>query len=173
MDRNSELYEEARAACGVALQRLARGYEADPDRRRDLLQEIHIELWRSLRLYDGRCGMRTWVYRVAHNVGASHILRSRRASSRLVDLDALETEPGFVDGQAQANRQYSVARLLDRVYRLKPLDRQIILLYLEGETAASIAEVTGLSAANVATKIHRIKSVLNRESGEGAIHAGR
>lgn len=173
MDRNNELYEEARAACGAALQRLVRGYEADPEQRRDLLQKIHIELWRSLRLYDGRCGLRTWVYRVAHNVAASHILRSRRASSRLVDLDALETEPGFVDGEGQANRQYSVARLLDRIYRLKPLDRQIILLYLEGEPAASIAEVTGLSAVNVATKIHRIKCVLNRESGEGAIHAGK
>jgi RNA polymerase sigma-70 factor (ECF subfamily) len=53
---------------------------------------------------------------------------------------------------------------------LKPLDRQIILLYLEGEAAAEIAEVTGLSAANVATKIHRLKGVLRR-SYEGATDA--
>jgi RNA polymerase sigma-70 factor (ECF subfamily) len=49
---------------------------------------------------------------------------------------------------------------------LKPLDLEIILLYLEGEPAASIAEITGLSAGNVATKIHRIKRLL------GAMHAG-
>jgi len=159
--------------CGAALRRLAKGYEADPERRRDLLQEIHVELWRSLRLFDGRCSLQTWVYRVAHNVAASHIVRWRRASARLVDLDALETEPGFVDGEARANEQYSVSRLLDRIYRLKPLDRQVILLYLEGEQAASIAEVTGLSAGNVAIKIHRIKVLLNRQSGEGAIHAGK
>lgn len=140
MKSQDELYEEASAVCGAALRRLARGYEADPETRRDLLQEIHIELWRSLRLFDGRCSLQTWVYRVAHNVAASHVLRSRRALSRLVDIDALESEPGFVDGVAQANQQYSVSRLLDRIYRLKPPDRQITLLYLEGEQAASIAD---------------------------------
>jgi RNA polymerase sigma-70 factor (ECF subfamily) len=168
---NDELYEEARAKCGAALRRLAKGYEADPDRRRDLLQEIHVELWRSLRLFDGRCSLQTWVYRVAHNVAASHIVRMRRALSRLVDLDALETEPGFIDGEAQANQQFLISKLLDQIYRLKPLDRQVILLYLEGEQAASIGEVTGLSAANVATKIHRIKRLLNRQSGKGGINA--
>jgi RNA polymerase sigma-70 factor (ECF subfamily) len=108
---------------------------------------------------------------VAHNVAASHLVRSRRTSARLIDLDALEAEPGFVDGEAQANRKYSVSKLLDAIYRLKPLDRQIMLLYLEGEPAASIAEITGLSAGNVATKIHRIKALLNRQSGAGAIYA--
>ena len=71
----------------------ARGYEADPERRRDLLQEIHLELWRSMALFDGRCALRTWVYRVAHNVAASHIVRERRAAARLVDLEALDMEP--------------------------------------------------------------------------------
>jgi RNA polymerase sigma-70 factor (ECF subfamily) len=90
----------------------------------------------------------------------------RRASARLVDLDALEREPAFVDGEADADRQHLVSMLLDRIYRLKPLDRQVILLYLEGEPAASIAEITVLSAVNVATKIRRIKHLL------GGMHAG-
>ncbi len=173
MHSNDELYLKARAEHGAALQRLARGYEYDPERRQDLLQEIHLELWRSLRLFDNRCSLRTWVYRVAHNVGASHILSRQRATARLVDLDALDAEPGFIDGEKQANQQYSVSQLLDGVYRLKPLDRQIILLYLEGEQAASIAEVTGVSAGNVATKIHRIKRILGGELSEGTGHAGR
>jgi RNA polymerase sigma-70 factor (ECF subfamily) len=171
LNNNDELYREASSTYGASLQRLARAYEADPERRRDLLQEIHIGIWRSFQLFDNRCSLRTWIYRVAHNVGASHVLTSRRVSARLVDLDALEAEPGFVDGEEQANQQYSVSRLLDRIYRLRPLDRQIILLYLEGEPAASIAEITGLSAVNIATKIHRIKRLLNRQLGEGAIHA--
>jgi RNA polymerase sigma-70 factor (ECF subfamily) len=173
MDGNDELYKEASATFGAALQRLARGYEADPERRRDLLQEIHIELWRSLRLFHNRCSLRTWVYRVAHNVGASHILSRRRAAARLVDLDGLDAEPAFIDGEEQANQNYLLSRMLDRIYRLKPLERQVILLYLEGEEAASIAEVTGLSATNIATKIHRIKRVLNRRSRQGATHAER
>jgi RNA polymerase sigma-70 factor (ECF subfamily) len=173
VDQSDALYNEASALCGGALRRLVRGYEADPEARRDLLQEIHIELWRSLRGFDGRCSLRTWVYRVAHNVAASHIVRDRRRSERLVDLDALEKEPGFVDGESEANQRFSISRLLEGIYRLRPLDRQIILLYLEGEQAGPIAEVTGQSAANVATKIHRIKKLLHRQLGEGTKHAGR
>jgi RNA polymerase sigma-70 factor, ECF subfamily len=161
-----DLFTEATAACGPMLRRLAKGYEADPDPRRDLLQEIHIELWRSLRLFDRRCSLQTWVYRVAHNVGASHILRRRREAARLVSLEALETSPASVDGAAHADQQYRISLLFERIHRLKPLDRQIILLYLEGESASSIGEITGISAANVATKIHRIKKLL----GEGGTH---
>ena len=171
MASNDDLYEEAIAAYGAALGRLALGYDSDPDRRRDLLQDIHVQLWLSFRLFDGRCSLRTWVYRVAHNVAASHLARTRRASARLIDIDTIEAEPGFVDGEAQANRQYSVSRLTELIHRLKPLDREIFLLYIEGEQAAEIAEVTGLSPANIATKVYRIKKLLTRQSSEGATHA--
>ena len=164
---HEKLYEEAVATHSAALNRLARGYEADADRRRDLLQLIHIAIWQSLGSFNGRCSLRTWVYRVAHNVAATHILRSRRASARLVAVEALEAEPGFADGQTEADQRDAVARLLRLVRGLKPLDRQIILLYLEGEPASSVAEVTGLSPGNVATKIHRIKKLLRRQFDEG------
>jgi RNA polymerase sigma-70 factor (ECF subfamily) len=166
--RQDALYAEASAANAAALRRLARGYEADPDRQRDLLQEIYLELWVSLGSFDGRCSLRTWVYRIAHNVGASHVVRGRRSSSRLVDLESLEARIPPVDGEAELERRFSAAILLDLIHRLKPLDRQVILLYLEGEAAASIAEVTGITAANVATKIHRIKRVLKQKYLEGA-----
>ena len=45
--RQDELYREAASSYGEALERLAYGYEADPDRRRDLVQEIHLALWQS------------------------------------------------------------------------------------------------------------------------------
>jgi RNA polymerase sigma-70 factor (ECF subfamily) len=165
-----DLYKHASTQYGPALRRLVRGYEADLERRRDLLQDIHIELWRSLRLFDGRCSLQTWVYRVAHNVAASHVGRSLRLTERLVELDALESEHVFVDGEAQAGERDVLARLLERIHSLKPLDRQIILLYLEGETAAAIAEVAGISPANVATKIHRLKKMLGREHTQGVPH---
>jgi RNA polymerase sigma-70 factor (ECF subfamily) len=162
------LYAEASSVHGSAIRRLARGYEADPDRQRDLLQEMHMELWVSLGSFDSRCSLRTWVYRIAHNVGASHVVRSRRLASRLVDLETVEA--GIpVEAKAQADRRFSAAVLLDLIHRLKPLDRQVTLLYLEGEAAGAIAEVTGLSASNVATKIHRIKRVLKEKYLDGAI----
>lgn len=170
MDRGRQdaLYAEASGANAAAIRRLARGYEADPDRQRDLLQEIYMELWVSLGSFDGRCSLRTWVYRIAHNVGASHVVRDRRLTSHLVDLETLEARIPSVDGEAEFERRFSAAVLLDLIHRLKPLDRQVILLYLEGEAAGSIAEVTGITAGNVATKIHRIKRMLKQKYLEGA-----
>ncbi len=163
-----ELYEEAAEAYGAALERLANAYEADPDIRRDLLQEIHIALWRSFEGFDGRCSLRTWVYRVAHNAAASHVIRQRRTKGQgLVGIEELENLPDKDNSEENVGRKQALERLMELIQRLKPLDRQVILSYLEGLDAASIGDITGLSAGNVATKIHRIKSVLARR-----IHAG-
>lgn len=173
MDTPDKLWEHAIAEHGGALERLAGGYEADPDLKKDLLQQIHIEVWRSLRGFSGQCSTRTWVYRVAHNVSASHVLKSRRISIRLVSLEALEMEPAFLDGEAEADRTHSLSKLLVLIHRLKPLDRQTFLLYLEGESAAAIAEIVGLKPANVATKIHRIRGILIRQFQEGGTCAAQ
>ncbi len=158
------LYEEAARAYGAALERLGRAYEADPEIRRDLLQDIHVALWRSFAGFDGRCSLRTWIYRVAHNVAASHVAHQRRSSSQvLVDLEELESLPDATSGQPVADRNQDLDRLMALIQRLKPLDRDVILSYLEGLDAASIGDITGLSAGNVATKIHRIKNLLARQ----------
>lgn len=163
-----ELYQDAAKTYGAALERLARAYEADPEIRRDLLQDVHVALWRSFEGFDGRCSIRTWIYRVAHNVGASHVMRQRRARSEaLVGLEELENLPDAASGQQAADRSQALDRLLNLIQRLKPLDRHVILAYLEGLDAASIGEITGLSPGNVATKIHRIKTVLARQFQQG------
>ena len=163
-----ELYSEAAQTYGAAMERLARAYEADADLRRDLVQEIHVALWRSFDGFDGRCSLRTWIYRVAHNVGTSHVLRQRRTRGQeLVGLEELENLPDANGGQSAADRGHALDRLLGLIQRLKPLDRHVILSYLEGLDAASIGEITGLSAGNVATKIHRIKNMLARQFQQG------
>jgi RNA polymerase sigma-70 factor, ECF subfamily len=163
----TELYEEAAAAYGPALERLARAYEADPDRRRDLLQEIHLALWRSFAVFDGRCSLRTWIYRVAHNTAASQVTRRQARTPPLVGLDQLASIPTEENGETLADRRRALERILILIRKLAPLDRQVILLYLEGEDAATIGDVTGLSSGNVATKIHRIKIILSERFHEG------
>ena len=161
------LYEDAAKSYGP-VERLARAYEADPEARRDLVQEIHVAMWRSFGTFNNRCSLRTWVYRVAHNVGASHITSQRRTKFQtLVDLEELENLPDANSGADIADRHYALDRLLNLIQRLKPLDRHVILSYLEGLDAASISEITGLSPGNVATKIHRIKNVLARQFQQG------
>jgi len=153
------LYEQAAAQYGAALARLARGYESEADKRRDLLQEIHLALWRSFDGFKAECSLRTWVYRVAHNAATSWVIRQRRA--RPQTLLSLE-DAGPLQIPADSDRHFALARLMEMIHRLKPLDTQIILSYLDGMDAAEIAELTGLSPANVATKVHRIKNILAR-----------
>ncbi|MCX8474987.1 MAG: sigma-70 family RNA polymerase sigma factor [Sphingomonas sp.] len=169
-DRNSQgaLYAEAGARHAPAIARLARSIEADPDHARDLEQEIHLALWRSLAGFDGRCALATWVYRVAHNVAASHVARGTR-QARLVALDD-EQLLAEDDPEAEVGHARTIERLHALIRRLQPPDREVILLYLEGLEARVIAEVTGLAAGTVAVKVHRIKALLAQRfhSGEKA-----
>lgn len=165
MDESDRLYSDATDQFSSALERLARAYEADADKRRDLLQEIHFQLWRSFRRFDTRCSVKTWVYRVAHNVATSHVIRERRTFIHLVSLEELERLPD--QAQFGADHRMNLERLSALIQKLKPLDRQVIVLYLEDVDAAAIGEITGLSPANVAMRVHRIKNILARWFHEG------
>ena len=168
-----ELYQRVAREYGPALGRLAYAYEADEDRRRDLVQEIHIALWRSFEKFGERCSLRTWVYRVAHNVATSHVIRqSRRNGLTFLTLEEAEAEAQHEYVEVPADRERARARLLAVIQRLDPIDRQLMLAYLDGLEAEEIGEITGLSSANVWTKIHRIKNVLSRRFHAGG-HDGR
>jgi RNA polymerase sigma-70 factor, ECF subfamily len=168
MASREDLYEEAVRTYAPALDRLARAYEADPETRRDLLQEIHLALWRSLDTFQSRCSLRTWIYRVAHNVAASHIVTYRRQKAyQLISIDDVDVTDDGGGAANIADRQIALERLMALIRELKPLDRQVVLLFLEGVDATGIAEVTGISPGNVATKIHRLKNILTRRFQEG------
>ena len=165
-----DLYRDAADSYGSSLERLARAYEADPEKRRDLSQDIHFQLWRSFQRYDARCSLRTWVYRVAHHVAATHVLRERRTFSNLVSLEELEMLPGKDQEQFAADQRMNLERLSVLIQKLKPLDRQVIISHLEDMDAVSIGEITGLSPGNVAMKVHRIKNILARRFHQGGDH---
>jgi RNA polymerase sigma-70 factor (ECF subfamily) len=155
-----QLYATAAAEHGRALDRLAAGYEADPEKRNDLRQEIHLQLWRSFELFDGRCSLKTWTFRVAHNTAVSYVNRERRSNSRFVGLEEFEPTLRSGAGEPDIDRKRALEQLAAFIRQLKPLDRQIMISYLEELDIASIAEITGLSPANVGMKIHRIKNIL-------------
>ena len=161
MSEQDERYARAATLFGAAIERLARGYEADPDTRRDLVQDIHAALWRSYAYFEGQCSERSWVYRIAHNVAVSHLIARRRLRvSALVGLEDITDLAAPDDPEDEAGRAQLVARLLATIHKLAPADRQVMLLYLEDLTAAEIGEVTGLSGGAVAVRIHRLKSLL-------------
>lgn len=159
-EKQSKWYQQAAAEFDSALVRLARVYEPDAERRRDLLQDIHVELWRSFVSYQSQCSLRTWVYRVAHNVGISRRIRKRKL--HLVCLSEIDELPADGSVAEQADREQELARLYALIRRLESPDDQVMLMYLEDMDAESIGEVTGLSATAVANRIYRVKSILAR-----------
>ena len=87
--------------------------------------------------------------------------RERRKNARFVRLEEIEpTVPGE-DREPDIDRRRSLQLLSEFIRQLKPLDRQIMISYLEDMDMATIAEITGLSPANVGMKIHRIKNILS------------
>lgn len=177
MDRTEtqdELYQKAAKEYGAVLARIAYAYEADADLRRDLSQEMHLALWRSLGKFNGRCSLRTWIYRVAHNAATSHVIRQargKRTISAFLTLEEAETQTGAGDVETSTDRNQALDRLFALIQRLDPLDRQVIMAYLEDLDAESIGEITGLSMGNVWSKIHRIKKVLSRRFPRGGRNA--
>jgi len=169
--QRDELYHGAVREFGRALDRLARGYEIDAEKRHDLRQEIHFQLWKSFERFDRRCSLKTWTFRVAHNVAVSYVNRERRTNTRLVSLEELELMTPGNEREPDCDRQRALEKLSQLILQLKPLDRQVIISYLEEMDAASIGEITGLSAANVAMKIHRIKHILAQRFQEEQKHA--
>ena len=163
-----DLYKQTTEMYGEALDRLVRAYELDADKRRDLLQEIHLALWRSFDQFEGRCSVRTWMYRVAHNTAASYVMRQRRSNSRLLSLEDIDTMPESPGSSGpNSDDRMALERLLELIHQLRPPDRELMLLYLEDVDAATMGEIMGISAGNVRVQIHRIKAILARR-----FHAG-
>jgi RNA polymerase sigma factor (sigma-70 family) len=125
--------------------------------RDDVAQEIVLQLWRSRHAYDPDRRASTWVYRIALNVAISFYRRERRHTERgrapeeaLITVAATpETEP---DEDMQALQRC--------ITELDELNRALLLLYLDGNDHATIAEILGLSVSNVGTKLSRIKNTL-------------
>jgi RNA polymerase sigma-70 factor (ECF subfamily) len=173
-DSQDERYRRAAAEFGAAIDRLARAYEAEPEPRKDLVQEIHLALWRSFPGFDGRCSVRTWVYRVAHNVAASHAIRRKRLrGAGQASLEELAQIADRDDPEAAVGERRALARLMDLIRALEAPDRQVVLLYLEGLDAVGIGEVTGLSPGAIATKVHRLKALLARRFQDGGRRVDR
>lgn len=129
--------------------------------RDDLVQEISAQLWRSFGGYDeARAKFSTWLYRIALNVAISQARRARWADAdRFEPLQQhhLETVGG---GEPAAEPDERLQALYAFIGQLDPLNRALILLYLDDRSYSEIADVLGISETNVATKISRIKQKL-------------
>ena len=139
--------------------KVAGSYSRTASDRDDLAQEICLQLWRAFPDYDEQRKFSTWMYRVALNVAISQTRRAAsRNSEQLESLELFHLET--LGGEDSSERQAQLEALQAFIAKLEPLNRALMLLYLDDHCYAEMAAVLGISETNVATKIGRIKNTL-------------
>jgi RNA polymerase sigma-70 factor (ECF subfamily) len=158
---DQQVFEGLLARYMAPLQRLSVSYAQTVAEAQDLFQEIALALWTALPRFRGDSSERTWVYRVAHNTAISFVTSSRRRSRR-ESVSERFLEPASRDNPERDLLHAEKVRRLQRAIRELPLaDRTLVLLYLEGVSAAEMETITGVSAGAVATRLTRARQRLS------------
>lgn len=145
------------------LYRVASAYCANPEDRRDLVQEIVLQLWRSFPRYDDRLKFSTWMYRIGMNVAISSLRSERRRGRDTVALDQVDVIDFAAADRMMGEAGDDIRVLQQLVAQLDDMSRALIVLYLEGYGHAEIAEILGISVTNVGTRVSRIKARFREE----------
>ena len=143
------------------LYKIANSYCKDSEDRKDLVQEIIVQLWKSYETYNCQYKYSTWIYRISLNVAISFYRkqnRRKRLSSPLT-----EGILNFVDTNETGELEQDIGLLQQFISELKEMDKALMLLYLDQKSHKEIAEIVGISETNVATKIGRIKTALKQK----------
>jgi RNA polymerase sigma factor (sigma-70 family) len=145
----------------AALWRLVNSYETDPGRREDLFQEIALGVWQALPRFRGDSSERTWLYRIAHNIAISTLESRRRRDKRELPMpDSAERVGRWNDPDHGLVLQEQRHAMVAAIQELAPVDKQLILLHLEGLSYQEIEEVSGLSGSAIASRLSRIRERL-------------
>lgn len=134
-------------------------FSNDADEVADLFQEVLVKLWNGYESFQGKSDIKTWIYRVTLNTCITIDRKKRRNKKVELSMDV-----DYFDTQEQLTAQ--VRMLHDRIARLQPLDRAIILLWLEQISYDEIGEIVGISAKNVSVRLTRIRVQLKNMSNE-------
>ena len=132
-------------------------FSKDSDEVNDLFQEVLINLWKGFEGFEGRSDIGTWIWRVSFNTCIS----SERKKKKLGTVP-LTMEINLFEDKDEDTRQ--VQMLYKRIHQLKPFDRAIVLLWLEGMSYEEIAAIVGITVKNVSVRLYRIKEELKRMS---------
>lgn len=132
-------------------------YCDDAEDKKDLFQEIVLQIWRSFRSFRNNSQPSTWMYRIALNTAISNFRKESRKPERFAISDR-ELQIPDIDDWAEKNEKRSL--LKQAINQLSQIEKAIVMLYLEEKSYDEIAEIIGITRSNVGAKLNRIKSKL-------------
>ncbi|EHO11045.1 RNA polymerase sigma factor [Myroides odoratimimus] len=153
MSKYKETFESLYEQYWQRIYRLALGYVNDVDWAKDIAQETFVNVWNQLPKFRADSGYGTWIYRIAVNICLRQIERSKKV---MPDENKIRQSKSVEEEYKETNTQ----KLYQAISELTEINRIIISLTLEGVDQKQIADVTGLTHANVRTRVHRIKEEL-------------
>ena len=133
-------------------------FSKDTDEVNDLFQEVLVNLWKGMSSFKGRSDIRTWIYRIALNTCIS-MDRKKKIATIPLSMDA-----NLFQDQDEDTKQ--VKLLHNRINKLQPFDKAIVLLWLENISYDEMGEIVGISTKNVASRLFRIKEKLRTMSND-------
>ena len=155
MDNSEQLFSNLVREHKSTIYTVCYMFSKDNDEVADLFQEILIKLWKGFQSFEGRSDIKTWVYRVALNTCISLDEKKKRRSKAREQL-AMD-----IDIFTATDRNSEQARLLhSRINQLPPLDRALVLLWLEDISYDEIGAIVGISLKNVSVRLYRIRQQL-------------
>lgn len=138
--------------------KVSRIYCRNAEERKDLVQDIIIQLWKSFPNYDPIYAFSTWTYRVALNVSISHV---RKSTSRQKLMEKYKDHISVKVWDSDQD-EGKADKLYDALCVLNPLQKALISLHLDAYPHAEIAKIMGISPSNVSTRLNRIKIILKK-----------
>lgn len=130
-------------------------FARDKDEAADLFQDVLINLWKGIGRFRNDSEISTWVYRVSLNTCISADRKKRKMPTTRLDMNI-----DLFDDDDTDSRQIQVLR--QRIQRLQPLDRAIVLLWLESLSYQEIADIVGLTPKNISVRLTRIRLQLKQ-----------
>lgn len=134
-------------------------FSNDEDEVADLFQETLIRIWRGLPSFNGESDIKTWIYRIALNTCISIDKKKKRRAETELSMDINL----FTDNDRETEQ---INILHKRISRLLPLDRAIVLLWLEDISYEEIGAIVGISSKNVSVRLVRIREQLKAMSND-------
>lgn len=132
-------------------------FAKDADEADDLFQEVLINLWKGMAMFRHESKMSTWIWRVSFNTCISADRKRKRNKEVCLSMDI-----DLFESTDEDTRQ--IQMLHNRIHRLKPFDRAIVMLWLEGISYEEIGAIVGITVKNVSVRLVRIKEMLKQMS---------
>ena len=141
-----ELYDRYALGLFNYLRRLVKNQEA----AEDLLQETYLAIWQGASSFKGRSAVKTWLFRIAHNLAMSWLRKKYRLNEETAgQIEAIDDDPEYLAVESWQTEQLQVA-----IDELSTKHRAVIeLAFVQGLSYSEIAKVIDRPIGTVKSRI--------------------